>query len=199
MSGRGDERPIRSETRTQVPESLESRLHRVARGDQLAFDTVYAQLVGPVFGMVRRILRDPAQAEEVAQEVMVELWRTAGRFDAERGSVQAWVMAMAHRQAVDCVRSTDVGSRREEFAAQHQHETPYDEVAEAVETRLDQQRVRRCLGSLTDLQRESVILAYYGGYTYPQVSKLLDVPLGTVKTRMRDGLTRLRDCLGAVG
>jgi RNA polymerase sigma-70 factor (ECF subfamily) len=167
----------------------------VARGDQTAFATVYDRAAAQVFGLVRRVLRDPAQSEEVTQEVMLEVWRTASRFDPHRGSAMTWLMTMAHRRAVDRVRSGQAAAERELRASVAV--TDYDVVAEEVETRLDAQRVRRCLDSLTELQRESVTLAYYGGYTYREVAGLLGVAVGTVKTRMRDGLIRLRDCLGA--
>jgi RNA polymerase sigma-70 factor (ECF subfamily) len=108
----------------------------------------------------------------------------------------AWIMTMAHRRAVDRVRSEQAATERVRKLAPRTFEQSYDEVAEHVETRLEREAVRRCLGSLTELQRESVDLAYYGGYTYREVAELLEVPLGTVKTRMRDGLIRLRDCLG---
>ncbi|HEX3715315.1 MAG TPA: ECF RNA polymerase sigma factor SigK [Trebonia sp.] len=165
----------------------------VARGEHAAFETVYDQFAGPVYGLVRKVLRDPAQSEEVAQEVLLEVWRTASRFDPVRGSASAWIMTIAHRRAIDRVRSESAATARE------QKMTPGpvsgDDVAELVETKLDRQRVRRCLGMLTTLQGESVKLAYYGGYTYPQVAELLGVPLGTIKTRIRDGLIRLRDCM----
>lgn len=188
-----------SRSNAEEPATLEDRLHQVALGDRQAFDAVYEQLAGPVLGVARRVLRDPAQAEEVAQEVLVEIWRTASRYDPARGSARAWALTMAHGRAVDRVRSVDASARREARAAELMVEPPFDQVVEAVEARLDRERVRRCLEGLTELQRQSVTLAYYGGYTYSQVAHLLSSPLGTVKTRLRDGLARLRDCLGVGG
>ena len=173
---------------------LAALLNRVGRGDEEAFGAVYDRVAATVFGLVQRVLRDPAQAEEVTQEVMLDVWRTATRFDQGRGSPQAWVATIAHRRAVDRVRSAQAAVRRDDQAARPGE--PYDDVAEAVEARLERERVRRCLGSLTELQRESIVLAYYGGYTYREVADLLGIALGTAKTRMRDGLIRLRDCLG---
>ena len=173
---------------------LAARLRLVARGDADAFDAVYDEVTPAVFGLVRRVIRDPAQSEEVTQEVLLEVWQNAARFDPGRGSATAWVMTMAHRRAIDRVRSVQKASERERRTAAA--DVPFDEVAEAVEASLERERVRRCLRSLTNVQRESVTLAYYGGYTYGQVASLLGVPAGTVKTRMRDALVRLRDCLG---
>ena len=165
----------------------------VARGDHEAFEAVYDQLAGPVYGLVRKVLRDPAQSEEIAQEVLLEVWRTASRFDPGRGSATAWVMTIAHRRAVDRVRSEAAAALREQKVLPGP--VTGDDVAELVETALDRQRVRRCLGTLTTLQAEAVKLAYYGGYTYAQVAELLGVALGTAKTRIRDGLIRMRDCM----
>ncbi|MBV9384742.1 MAG: ECF RNA polymerase sigma factor SigK [Streptosporangiaceae bacterium] len=170
-------------------------LVRVARGDQRAFKGVYDQLAGPVYGVIRRVVRDPAQSEEVTQEVLLEVWRTASRFDAAKGTAVAWVMTIAHRRAVDRVRAENASAERERRTAPDPANAETQDVAEIVSARLDRQRVSRCLDGLTEIQRESISLAYYGGYSYPQVARLLGVALGTVKTRIRDGLIRMRDCL----
>jgi RNA polymerase sigma-70 factor, ECF subfamily len=176
--------------------TVEDLVRQVARGDGPAFEHLYDRVANSVYGVIRRVLRDPAQSEEVTQEVLVEIWRTATRFDPARGKATTWIHTMAHRRAIDRVRSAQASHDRDERVARRDHQPEYDVVAERVEARLEQEQVRRCLEHLTDLQRESVTLAYYQGYTYREVSEVLDVPLGTVKTRMRDGLIRLRDCLG---
>jgi RNA polymerase sigma-70 factor, ECF subfamily len=175
-------------------ERLGNLIGAVALGDERAYEVLYDQASGWVLGIVRRVLRDPAQAEEVMQEVLLEVWRTASRFDPGQGSAVAWVMTIAHRRAVDRVRSERSHASREQRAATAVID--YDDVTETVEASLDRERVQRCLAALTELQRECLSLAYYSGYTYREVAELLDVPPGTVKTRMRDGLIRLRDCLG---
>jgi RNA polymerase sigma-70 factor, ECF subfamily len=173
---------------------LAALLAQVAKGDKAAFEAVYDLLAAPVFGTVRSVVRDPSLSEEVTQEVLLEVWRAASRFDACKGSPMAWVATIAHRRAVDRVRSEQRATERQRRAASPL--VSYDDVAETVEGNLDRERVRRCLGSLTELQREAITLAYYGGYTYREVAGLLGVAAGTVNTRMRDGLIRLRDCLG---
>ncbi|MFF8413969.1 ECF RNA polymerase sigma factor SigK [Streptomyces omiyaensis] len=171
-------------------------MREVGQGDQQAFSTLYDALAPMVFGLVVRVLRDRAQSEEVAQEVMIDLWRQAARYRPEAGSVRTWAATVAHRRAVDRVRSAQAATDREHAQAAREHTTAYDEVAEQVETRLESEQVRRCLRGLTELQRQAVTLAYYRGLTYREVAETLHTPLPTIKTRMRDGLVRLRDCMG---
>ncbi|WP_328913605.1 MULTISPECIES: sigma-70 family RNA polymerase sigma factor [unclassified Streptomyces] len=180
----------------QAGPDLQELLAAAARGDQAAFGRLYDAVAGPVLGLVRSVLRDPAQSEEVAQEVLVEVWQTAARFQPGKGSVMTWVTMLAHRRAVDRVRSAQAATDREHRAALLDRTPAFDEVSEQVEARLEREQVRRCMRALTELQRQSVTLAYYHGLTYREVAELLAAPLGTVKTRLRDGLIRLRDCLG---
>ena len=173
-------------------------LTRVAGGDQAAFAQVYDALSPAVFGTCLSVLRDRDHAAEVTQEVMVEIWRTASRFRAELGSARTWALTLAHRRAVDRVRSVQSQRDRDQRALDEAGERPFDVVAEEVEDSLDRERVRHCLEGLTSTQHEAVVLAYYGGRTYREVAEELTAPLATVKSRIRDGLLRLRDCLGVV-
>src|SRR5246127_282825 len=131
----------RPETRQwQAPEyepDLAAQLALVSRGDHRAFELVYGELAGPVYGVVRQVLRDPAQSEEVAQEVLLEIWRTASRYDPDRGSAAAWALTIAHRRAVDRVRAENASSRREQKAAEP--EPAEDDVAETVAATLEHQ------------------------------------------------------------
>jgi RNA polymerase sigma-70 factor (ECF subfamily) len=172
-------------------------LRLVAVGDQHAFELLYRQLSRPAYGVIRRVVRDPAQTEEVTQEVLLEVWRTATRFDPAMGSATSWVMTIAHRRAVDRVRAEVAAAGREQkTTAWAGSGAAGDDVADLVEASLDRERVQRCVGQLTDVQRESITLAYYGGYTYRQVSALVGATLSAIKSRIRDGLLSMRDCLG---
>lgn len=177
-----------------VPE-LGDLLVRVSRGDEAAFGGIYDALAPSVYGLARRVIRDPARAEEVSQEVFVQVWQTAGRFDPDRGSAKSWILTLAHRRAVDAVRHDQAATNREK-KYDWSNGPDFDEVEETVTISLEHEQVRRCLDGLTALQREAVTLAFYQGYTYAEVADVLDANPATVKTRMRDGLVRLRDCMG---
>ncbi|QEV21967.1 ECF RNA polymerase sigma factor SigK [Streptomyces alboniger] len=171
-------------------------MKQIVDGDEQAFGQLYESVAGPVFGIARAVVRDAAQSEEVTQEVLVEVWRHAADYRPERGSVMNWVLTLAHRRAVDRVRSVVASAAREERAARRAQLPEFDVTEAEVEARQEREDVVRCLKTLTELQRESIILAYYQGLTYREVAERLSASLGTVKTRMRDGLIRLRDCLG---
>jgi RNA polymerase sigma-70 factor (ECF subfamily) len=167
----------------------------VAQGDERAFADLYDELAPAVFGIVRRIIRDPAQSEEVAQEVFVELWRQAARFDPARGTVRGWAATIAHRRAVDRVRAEQ--SLRDRHLRSAVVPAAPDEPPDAVIDSLDRARARRALTELSDAQREALELAFYNGLTHVEIAEHLGVALGTVKTRIRDGLIRLRGLMGA--
>jgi RNA polymerase sigma-70 factor (ECF subfamily) len=172
---------------------------KVARGDHQAFGELYDLMSAQAYGVIRRVVRDPAQSEEVLQEVMVEVWRTAPRYDATKGSVATWIVTLAHRRAVDRVRSEQSARERLDRDVRARPSTADDhaeEVVDQIDARFESERVSRALGELSPIQRESIELAFYGGHTHAEVAALLDIPLGTVKTRIRDGLVRLRDGLG---
>jgi RNA polymerase sigma-70 factor (ECF subfamily) len=195
-AGADEPSPVLRDASGRAGGDLDDLLLRSGRGDEAAFAAVYDAISPAVFGLAKRVVRDPAQAEEVTQEVFLDVWRNAARFDPSRGAARSWVLTIAHRRAVDRVRSAQSSTDRELRAAQGSGTRDYDEVVEAVESRLEAQAVRRCLQTLSELQREAVDLAYYSGHTYAQVATALSVPLGTIKTRLRDGLIRLRDCMG---
>ncbi|MEV8036107.1 ECF RNA polymerase sigma factor SigK [Streptomyces sp. NPDC086182] len=176
---------------------LDARLERAAEGDHDAFADVYDALARAVKGLICRVLMDEAQAEEVTQDVMVEIWRTADRYRPELGTARGWVLTLAHRRAVDRVRYVQASTARERRSALLAEDRPFDEVAEAVERHEDHHRVRRCLAALERHQRVPLVLAYYQGMTYLEVAACLATPAGTVKSRMRAGLRLLRGCLEA--
>jgi RNA polymerase sigma-70 factor (ECF subfamily) len=176
--------------------ALEVLMRDVASGDQSAFSELYDRTAPRVLGLVKRVLIDHAQSEEVSQEVFLEIWRTASRFDSARGSAMAWILTMTHRRAVDRVRSSQSGHDRDERIGLRDIEPAFDHVSESVEIRIEHERVKRAMAQLTELQRQAIQLAYYGGYSHTEVAGLLKIPVGTVKTRLRDGMIRLRDEMG---
>lgn len=171
-------------------------LHRCGRGDEAAFAALYDAVSPRVFGLVLRVVRDRSQAEEVTQEVFLEIWRQSARYDAARGSEVSWLLTIAHRRAVDRVRSAEASTVRDTTYHQQTQVPEHDSTAEAAHASLEAHRVRQAVQSLTEVQREALELAYFSGYTHTEVAALLDLPLGTAKTRIRDGLIRLRDTMG---
>ncbi len=176
--------------------TLSALVARSARGDREAFADLYDAMSRRVYGLVLRVVRDPAQAEEVTQEAFLQVWRTASRYDADRGSALSWVLTIAHGKAVDRVRASESSTRRDTTYHHHTQPVDHDTTADAVHASLDARRVRSALAGLTQTQREAIELAYFGGYTHTEVAALLGLPLGTAKTRIRDGLIRLRDTIG---
>jgi RNA polymerase sigma-70 factor (ECF subfamily) len=185
-------------SRSGAPEEAtpESLLQRVSGGDQPAFAALYERFSPRVFGLANRILRDPSQAEEVAQEFFLEIWQRASRFDRARGTATSWIMTITHGRSVDRVRHSQASRARDLRSTVDNFDRDVDSVAESVVQHSDAAEVRECLEALTPLQRESITLAYFGGHTQREVGEMLGTALPTVKTRMRDGLIRLRDCMG---
>lgn len=175
---------------------LDELLRRVGRRDVDAFATFYDRTRARVFGMVSRVLRDPGYSEETTQEVYLQVWRSADSYDPAAGSPLAWLLTLAHRRAVDRVRAEQAASQRESRYGAATVDTPADHVSDSVILHDERRRVADCLDSLTDAQREAIQLAYYDGLTYAQVSERLSANLATIKSRMRDAIRGLRNCLG---
>ena len=175
---------------------LAADLKAASRGDQQAFARVYDATSSKVHGLILRVLRNPAMAEEVSQECYLEIWRQSSRYEPDRGSALAWMLTIAHRRAVDRIRAVEASDRRDVHYEQASRSVEHDSTAEAAESRMEAHRVRAALQGLTEAQREAIELAYFGGYTHTEVASMLDLPLGTAKTRIRDGLIRLRDTMG---
>ena len=169
-----------------------SALSRAAAGDQSAFAELYDMLSGRVFGLILRVLVDRSQSEEVLQEVFLEVWETAASFDPGRGQARSWVLTIAHRRAVDRVRSAESRTRRDTRVGLQDLHTPVASVEEHVQILVDGSRATRALDTLPEAQRQPIVLAYFGGYSQREIAALVGAPLGTIKTRMRDGLSRLR-------
>jgi RNA polymerase sigma-70 factor, ECF subfamily len=184
---------------TQLSSDLDALLRQVARGDSDAFAAVYDLTKSRVYGLVVRVLRDAGYSEETTQEIYLEVWRTASEYNSARGSALAWLLTIAHRRAVDRVRSEQAGSRREStYGAANVDPASGprgDIVADSAIAGDERRRVVACLDALTDAQRQCIELAYYHGLTYAEVSQRLAANLSTIKSRIRDALRGLRNCL----
>ena len=176
-----------------------SLLELAASGDLQAFGRFYDLMAPRVYGLALRVLRDPGYAEETAQEVFLQVWKQAADYRPSLGSVQSWVLTITHRRAVDRVRSESSAARRDEVDAAtgtiHGGDVA-EQVTEQISRGEEAAEVRRCLETLTDNQRESIEMAYFSGHTYREVAERLGTALPTVKSRIRDGLRRLKNCLG---
>lgn len=175
---------------------LQNLLARTATGDKAAFSDLYDEVAPRVFGLVRRLLVDHSQSEEVTQEIFLEIWQTASRFDPNKGGATTWILTMAHRRAVDRVRASQSSRDRDVKIGIRDYQNDYDNVSTSVEVKVEHERVEKAMGRLTELQRQAIQLSYYGGYSNSEVAEILSVPIGTVKTRIRDGMIRLRDEMG---
>lgn len=194
-------RPVPDGTPEGVPSGGESArladlLHRSGRGDEAAFAEFYDATSARAYGLALRVVRNPAHAEEVTQEAYLDAWRSSTRYDAERGSAAGWLLTIVHRKAVDRVRSVESATARDEHWNREAAPVDHDQTAETAHASLEAARVRGAVATLTEAQRRAIELTYFGGYTHTEVAALLDLPLGTAKTRVRDGLIRLRDLMG---
>jgi RNA polymerase sigma-70 factor (ECF subfamily) len=170
----------------------------VAEGDQQALGELYRRHGGPCFGLARRVLVDRVLAEEVVQEVFLRLWRQPDRFDAERGTMRSFLFAQVHGRAVDLLRAETARRAREEREALRSP-TVDDDLEREVMELAEGEAVRQALLTLSDGERKAIELAYFGGHTYKEVAVLLEQPEGTVKSRIRSGLLRLRAALIELG
>lgn len=169
-------------------------MQRVAAGDENAFTEFYDATSSRVYGVVLHILRSSRLAAEVAQQVYLEVWGQPCRYDPSEGSVLAWTMALAHRRAVERARTVSKEPADDPYITNGDRE--FDRLPEEIESRLDTDRARVALRSLPEVQRQAVRLVYFNGYSQTEVARLLGLPLGTVKSRIRDGLIGLRNALG---
>lgn len=171
-------------------------LVRIGGGDQRAFAELYDALSSRAFGLILRVLVNRSQSEEVLQEVFLEIWQSASKFAPNKGQGRTWVMTIAHRRAVDRVRASQSSADRDVRAGFRDIGVAHDSVSETVELGIESEKIHHALAALPEAQREALVLAYYGGYSQNEVAVLVGAPLGTIKTRMRDGLSRLRTAMG---
>ena len=173
--------------------SDEALVALVARADDGALGELYDRYGSVSFGLARRVLRDTALAEDAVQDAFLAVWRTAGRFMPERAQARTWLLTIVHRRAVDLVRREE--RRRTEPIEAAPDASGHEDAADAAWAALERERVRGALSRLPDQQREALELAYYDGFTQSQLAERLGEPLGTIKSRMFNGLARLRELM----
>ncbi len=176
---------------------LDDLLVRVGEGDSAAFDDLHSITNRQLSGVVLKILRGASHAEEVTQELYLQIWSQASRFEPQKGTARAWMTTMARRRAIDRVRTVQAAVVRESRYTAGQHVRDIDDVWERVSDRIDAEAVRSAVLNLSPKQRQAVVMAYLEGRTAVDIASAIDVAVGTVKTRTRDGLTNLRAQLGA--
>lgn len=186
-------------TRAAADADLNALLPLIAQGDQDAFESFYTLTSHRAFGLVVRLLKDRAQAEEVLQEVFLEVWKASPNYNAQRGSAFGWLMTITHRKSVDRIRASQASRDRDLRIGIRDYEGEAASVEHEVEVVIESERVAIALGRLTELQQQAVKLSYFQGLTNGEIATKLHVPVGTVKTRLRDGMIRLRDELGVNG
>lgn len=184
--------PVPAPDPSDAPPSPERLLDACATGDRVAFQALYRELSAAAYGLALRVLRDEHLAQDALQEAFAQVWTDAGRFDPQHGSARAWIMTMVHRRAVDRVRRDQADRQRGRTWGTTHLDIDHDSVAEIVELRAEHRRVRTAVAALTPLQQQALDLAYHRGMTQTQIAAHLNIPLGTVKTRLRDALQRLR-------
>lgn len=189
--------PATAGGRTDFQHTVDALLVRTGNGDVVAFSELYDLTSTRVFGLCRRLIRDVAEAEDIAQEAYLEIWAKAGIFDPFRGAGTGWIMAIAHHRAVDRVRSAEGARRRDTTYTRNAFRRPGDDTPESVLAEAELQEIRSAIGLLSEVRQQALTYAFFTDHTYAQASSLLGIPLGTFKSRVRDAVLALRSVLAA--
>ena len=180
-------------------ESDEALLAAVQRRDERAIAALYDRYGGLAFGLAYRILDDRGAAEDVVQDAFMSVWRRAVSFQLDRGSVRTWLLSIVHHRAIDRLRGVAGKTRRDEPLDEIDRIAQVDDPWREVSIRVQGDVLKRGLATLPEAQRQTIELAYFGGYTQQEIATAMDVPVGTVKGRMRIGLQKLRELLSGAG